>query len=413
MSYITRLHVERCRNVRDLDVDLSPQTTRPGPVDAPTAFRHLILTGPNGSGKSGILEAIADALIRTLFSEDASRRILKGRSDRNPSAPPDHEQSGEQHGPRLDLTWDTDRASLQQAFAAGDLIAAFLPSRRQIGRHDVRGPKKLEWKPAQLNPTQELAVNLLQFLVNKQTDRAFAMARNDAASATRIEQWLLRFGDYVRRLTDDPGLRIEFDERSYNFRFHRTDGYIFDLNTLADGHSAAFSILAELLIRVDAVQRLRNDYSFDPAGIVLIDEIETHLHLSLQEQILPFITATFPRLQILVATHSPAVIASISGAVVCDLGTREQVLSNDYRGVPYGTLMKDHFGISSEIDLDSTRKLLRLRELAAAAKASPADQRSLHALAAELSNRSPALATEVWMVMQHITGSTHVEAPHD
>jgi hypothetical protein len=199
---------------------------------------------------------------------------------------------------------------------------------------------------------------------------------------------------------------VTFDERAYNFHFRRRDGYVFDLNTLADGHSAALSILAELLLRTEAVQRAREDYTFEPSGIVVVDEIETHLHLALQEQILPFLTELFPRLQFMVATHSPAVIASIPGAIVCDLGTSEQVLSDHYRGIPYGVLMKEHFGISSEVDLDSTRKLLRLRELAARPARSVGDERELRALAAELTQRSPVLATEVWMVTEGVGASS-------
>ena len=68
--------------------------------------------------------------------------------------------------------------------------------------------------------------------------------------------------------------------------------------------------------------------------------------------------------------------------------------------------MKDHFGISSDIDLDSTRKLRRLRELTALPARSVEEERELQALAAELSLRSPVLATEVWMVMERIGGSS-------
>ena len=140
--------------------------------------------------------------------------------------------------------------------------------------------------------------------------------------------------------------------------------------------------------------------------MVVVDEIETHLHLGLQEEILPFLTELFPRLQFVIATHSPAVIASIAGAVVCDLGTREQALSDHHRGIPYGILMKEHFGISSDIDLDSTRKLLRLRELSGLPARTVEDKREMRALAAELTARSPVLATEVWMVMEGIGGSS-------
>ena len=320
--------------------------------------------------------------------------------------PGDMRLNVQQGGPSLDLDWDADPGAVREAFARNEMIAVYLPSKRHIGRQDVRGPRAIEWAPAELNPERELAAQLLQFLVNKQTDRAFALARRDSADAERIARWFARFDDHLRRLTGDPSLRVEFDQRAYNFHFHRRDGYVFDLNTLADGHSAALSILAELLLRVEAVQRARGDYTFEPSGVVVVDEIETHLHLALQEQILPFLTELFPRLQFMIATHSPAVIASIPGAVVCDLGTREQALSDHYRGIPYGILMKEHFGISSDIDLDSTRKLLRLRELRALPARSAEEERALRALAAELTQRSPVLATEVWMVMEGIGGSS-------
>jgi len=418
MPYITQIRVRRCRNVCGLDIDLSvpgPDGLAPGSAaPAPRAFRHLILTGPNGSGKSGILEGVSDALVHALYAGEDVRRILRKNKERRrtpldaaaPGQPGDARLNIMQGGPSLELAWDEDTSELWQSFARGDLIALYLPPKRHVRRQDVRGPKELEWTPAQLNPEHELATKLLQFLVNKQTERAFALARGDEATAARITRWFDRFDEHLRRLTGDPSLRVEFDQQAYNFRFHRRDGYVFDLNTLADGHSAALSILAELLLRVEAVQRARGDFTFEPPGIVVVDEIETHLHLALQEQILPFLTELFPRIQMLVATHSPAVIASIPGAVVCDLGTREQTLSDHYRGIPYGMLMKEHFQISSDIDLDSTRKLLRLRAIAARSARSVEEARELRDLAAELSQRSPVLATEVWMVMEGIAGSS-------
>jgi predicted ATP-binding protein involved in virulence len=129
---------------------------------------------------------------------------------------------------------------------------------------------------------------------------------------------------------------------------------------------------------------------------VIIDEIETHLHLRLQEQILPFLTELMPRLQFLVATHSPAVISSIPNAVVYDLGTCEQVLSEELRGIRYGTLMTEHFGIESDMDVDSTEKLERAQELLRKQPRTEEEDRELSRLATELSGRSSTLALELW-----------------
>ena len=54
-------------------------------------------------------------------------------------------------------------------------------------------------------------------------------------------------------------------------------------------------------------------------GIVLIDELETHLHIELQKKIFPFLIEFFPRLQFIVTTHSPYILNSIANAKAYDL----------------------------------------------------------------------------------------------
>ncbi|MGK3995630.1 AAA family ATPase [Sorangium sp. So ce1024] len=392
MAYITRIHVEQCRNVRQLDIDLSvslPTGDAGGPASARRPkFRHLILTGPNGSGKSGVLGAIRDEVSTGLV-------------------PPRHQQLTLPSfgGAGNALAWSCDAADLDGMFQRGDLIAVYLSATRRLRRHDVPGPKRLRWEPADLRPDQQVASKLLQFLVNKRTEMAYAAEDGDLDTASRINSWFENLERRLRQLMEDEGLSLEFDRRSYNFHFQKSDGYVFDFNTLADGHAAVLALLAELLIRVDAAQQSRNDFTFEPEGIVIVDEIETHLHLSLQEQILPFLTDFFPRFQFLVATHSPAVVASIPNAVVYDLKKREQTLSDGFRGVRYGTLMTEHFGISSEIDLDSTEKLHRLRELARRSPRTPEEERMFIDLAVLLSARSPTLAVEVWMAKEQLGSS--------
>jgi predicted ATP-binding protein involved in virulence len=46
-------------------------------------------------------------------------------------------------------------------------------------------------------------------------------------------------------------------------------------------------------------------------GVVLIDEIELHLHPKWQREIIPALTRTFPHCQFIVTTHSPQVVGEI------------------------------------------------------------------------------------------------------
>jgi predicted ATP-binding protein involved in virulence len=59
--------------------------------------------------------------------------------------------------------------------------------------------------------------------------------------------------------------------------------------------------------------------------VVLIDEIEAHLHIELQKKIRPFLTSLFPNIQFIVTTHSPFVLMSDSNSIVFDLETKQLV----------------------------------------------------------------------------------------
>jgi predicted ATP-binding protein involved in virulence len=78
----------------------------------------------------------------------------------------------------------------------------------------------------------------------------------------------------------------------------------------------------ELLMRFE---REGAAVAYDTPAIVLIDEIETHLHVELQKRVLPFLTKLFPKVQFIVSTHSPFVITSLKDAVVYDLENQERL----------------------------------------------------------------------------------------
>jgi predicted ATP-binding protein involved in virulence len=96
----------------------------------------------------------------------------------------------------------------------------------------------------------------------------------------------------------------------------------FALHEMSDGYAAFLNIYMELLMRLEGADAL---VAYDRPAIVLIDEIETHLHVELQKRVLPYLTRMFPNIQFIVATHSPFVITSLENAVVFDLEKKEQL----------------------------------------------------------------------------------------
>ena len=79
-------------------------------------------------------------------------------------------------------------------------------------------------------------------------------------------------------------------------------------------------MISDLILRMDRNWLLTDCLSeYDVEGIVLIDELETHLHIELQKKILPFLTEFFPRIQFIVTTHSPYILNSVANARAFDL----------------------------------------------------------------------------------------------
>lgn len=76
-----------------------------------------------------------------------------------------------------------------------------------------------------------------------------------------------------------------------------------NLSLLSSGETALLCLFGEIIRQAD---RLSNNITLDRiTGIVLVDEIEKHLHIRLQKDILPLLFKLFPRVQFIVSSHSP------------------------------------------------------------------------------------------------------------
>lgn len=91
------------------------------------------------------------------------------------------------------------------------------------------------------------------------------------------------------------------------------------LDKLSSGNLYLIQRLTSILSQIYAICVL-NDLNVDEykdiSGVVLIDEAENHLHPKWQKLFLPNVLELFPNLQLIVATHSPFIIASVPDARV-------------------------------------------------------------------------------------------------
>lgn len=77
------------------------------------------------------------------------------------------------------------------------------------------------------------------------------------------------------------------------------------LDSLSTGQLALFNIFATIIRYADINDMSKSIDISKITGIVIIDEIELHLHSSLQKNVLPKLIKKFPKVQFIITTHSP------------------------------------------------------------------------------------------------------------
>lgn len=322
--FISEILINKLYHLSNIKIELNP-----------TERQHLLLTGKNGSGKTSLLgniekylkaindEAITDLLERYLRWKDEAREEFESAETENERFRAEKKykqwsQYVEKYYDGVQVTLN-EYDGLEQAYQKGEFIMAYFPAERKA-RFDVpNGVENIELQNA-YRIDGDAGNVLLKYMVHLKTQQAYA--RNEGADNTvrMIQQWFDRFEKALQILLDEKSIHLEYDYRNYNFKIRQDGREPFSFNELSDGYSSIIYIVSDLILRMDRNWLLGESLSqYNCQGIVLIDELETHLHIELQKKILPFLTEFFPNIQFIVTTHSPYILNSISNAKAYDL----------------------------------------------------------------------------------------------
>lgn len=158
-------------------------------------------------------------------------------------------------------------------------------------------------------------------------------SRNPAERATG--QALYALAEKIIRFSLLDGELVDIERTTFTPRA-RQGGHVVPLASISSGNAYLVQRMISLLGRMYSLHMLRES---DPAklheapGLLLIDEAENHLHPAWQKRFLPGVRDIFPNLQIIAATHSPFVLASVPDArvYVCqyDPATRRTTISEE------------------------------------------------------------------------------------
>ena len=88
------------------------------------------------------------------------------------------------------------------------------------------------------------------------------------------------------------------------------EGMTLNVSQLSDGEKCVLAMFGDLAKRL-ALANPKLENPLDGDGVVLIDEIELHMHPSWQRTILGVLRSTFPNIQFIITTHSPIVLSEV------------------------------------------------------------------------------------------------------
>lgn len=364
--YITKIRINRLFHLSGFEIPISDD-----------AYPNLIITGKNGSGKTVLLNAVADFLdkikddTRMLFQSYQSMLdhfTKKEQTAKEFNDKVSARKDKEVYRHRIDELYGktclefNDLADIISSYNEGKFIIAFYQADRKSKMVEPKNPTKPVYSIT--GDVKNTATDqFLNFLSDLKIQEALARNEGQNADADDIGRWFVDLEGLLKRIYQDENLSLEFNYKDYSFRIC-TGGKRFKFTEMSDGFAAVLDIVADLILKMqtgDSPVRV-----YEKRGIVLIDEVETHLHLGLQKIVMPLLTQVFPNIQFIITTHSPFILSSIDNAVAFDLEHREII--RDLTDYSYDSLAEGYFGVRTESDyaqmqLDTLETLLEKNAL--------------------------------------------------
>ncbi|MBL8680290.1 MAG: AAA family ATPase [Myxococcales bacterium] len=412
---VARLSMHNFRGFANTTVNFHPQLT--------------VLVGTNGSGKSSLLSALY-ALTHALY-----RRSLSGEI-----APRGWPQGNQILESDFFDTTNELRIDGELAWLNGERVEASLTAQKRAGvvteELDASTPQQTEFLRALAESYDRGEAVPLTVLYGTQRTRraifgdaqltvtpdsrpppalpvwmnAFRPERSVTGfDFSRLSEWFRSREDLEnqRRARVDAGYRdpvlelvrrtlngffeserVEFDREVEKLTFVR-GGRVLTEAMLSEGERALLALVGDLARRLSFA--VKDAASFDTTrALVLIDEIELHLHPSWQRAVLPRLIEVFPSCQFIVTTHSPQVVSSVDASSVFVLHNGEVLpVASPTEGRDTNAILRSVFGVPErplevQNTVDDIAKLIDRGQLEEA-------KRALHTLTSRLSEDDDAV----------------------
>ena len=238
---------------------------------------------------------------------------------------------------------------------------------------------------------------------NEKLSSQFASLFDESAELINAEDWLL-IADYEDAKSDQSNkkieriknillkilreevsdIRIEKGNFGYGVEFKTRYGWV-KLKNLSTGYKSLITWMVDLANWLD-IYYPDSENPLNEQAIVLIDEIDLHLHVSLQRELVSFLRETFPKIQFIVTAHSPLVVqgSEDENIIVLEKEKDHVVIKSNPLNVKNWRvdqiLTSDLFGLESSRSKRTEAKMNRRYELLKKDSLNEAEQNEMNEL---------------------------------
>ncbi len=367
---LIKLKLTNIGHFKNIEIDLSKRIT--------------CLVGENGTGKSTILRTIALGLAGTDHNEsnfDSSKIESLLRIKETTGAKPTFEKRGDikikykidkEYENNITLTYNdyTGKVKIEDLIIEANKFESVIDTSifriPIIGFPQVQEEKSKMQELRLINKPQEPNLSDIIHLISNTPDNRFSIVKDWLfdVSFNRNQELLEKFYSIINKITNED-IKITIGKKGNEKLVAITTSGAkkgVPLELISQGLNNVIIWIGFLIKRLYELTPPEKDFRKTKA-IVLIDEIDTHLHPKWQKNILNILSNEFPNIQFIVTTHSPFIISSVtnSNIFVLEFSQNNVVVKNEtdnFSGQPIEEiLMSPLFGETQTFNNDITELL--------------------------------------------------------
>lgn len=144
---------------------------------------------------------------------------------------------------------------------------------------------------------------------------------------------------FMSIMNESDALQIRFDKQTSELSYITNEDSL-PIRCLSAGYQSLIWMIADIAYRMAVLNPNLRDKTSETPGIVLIDEIDMHLHPKWQWNIIGALRQTFPNVQFIASTHSPILIASCKNGQLIRMEKDEVAYDTSCYGMEINAILR-------------------------------------------------------------------------